>query len=278
MFCLDLHIHTTASDGQYTPPEIINQAKTRNLVLVAITDHDTIDGIPEAKRQAAILGVNFIPGVEISTQDEEEIHILGYGIDETSSELKECCRRYTRSRLERGQRICDFFKRRGIFMKMEEVARIVGDGSMGRPHFAAWLQENGYVLSRREAFEKYLDTPEFHAETDRMKPTPEEAVRMIRQAGGKTVLAHPGLLKMPVQKQEYLISKLKPLGLDGVECFYSKHNREQTKHYLDLAEQYDMEISCGSDFHGEKIKPDVNLGMEFDRGKYGKKFIFRDFL
>lgn len=206
MLNLDLHIHTTASDGQYTPSGIISKAKDRDHVLVAVTDHDTVDGIFEAKRQAELLGVSFIPGVEISTQDDEEIHILGHGIDETSPELKECCRKYTRSRLERGQRICDFFTRRGILVKMEAVVRIAGDGSMGRPHFAAWLQEYGYVLSRREAFEKYLDTPEFHAETDRIKLTPEEAVGLIRQAGGKAVLAHPGLPKMLVKKQEYLIS------------------------------------------------------------------------
>lgn len=200
MIYLDFHIHTTASDGQHTPSEIVNQAKARHLALIAVTDHDTVDGIPEAKRQAELLGVKFIPGVEISTQAEEEIHILGYGIDETSLELKECCKKYTRSRLERGQRICDFFTCRGIMMKMEEVAKIAGGGNMGRPHFAAWLQEHGYVSSRGEAFEKYLDTAEFHEETDRRKPTPAEAVGLIRRAGGKAALAHPGLLKMSLHK------------------------------------------------------------------------------
>lgn len=278
MHYLDLHIHTTASDGQYTPSQIINRAKSANLAMSAVTDHDTVEGIPEAKQQAKILGVNFIPGVEISTQEEEEIHILGYGIDEIFPELVERCREYTWSRLDRGKRICDFFVRRGILMQLEEVAQIAGSGSMGRPHFAAWLQAHGYVSTRNEAFQKYLDTPEFHVETDRIKPTPQEAVELIQRSGGKAVLAHPGLLKMSARRQKTLIRGLKAAGLDGVECFYSKHTREQTEHYLSLADKYDLKITCGSDFHGEKVKPDVKLGMEFDTERYRKRLLFNHLL
>lgn len=275
MLHLDLHIHTTASDGQYAPAEIINLAKSAQLAMVAVTDHDTVDGISEAKRQAAILGINFVPGVEISTQGTEEIHILGYRIDETTPKLINCCREYNKSRLERGKRICSFLERQGLNVPLQEVRLLAGSGSLGRPHFAAWLQEHGYVSSKQEAFQKYLDTPEFHANTDRIKPTPQEAIKLIHQSGGIASLAHPGLLKMTLERQGQLISQLKAVGLDAVECFYSKHSDLQTERYLSFVEKFNLNISCGSDFHGEQIKPDVLLGMEFDMENYRERWIFK---
>lgn len=275
MLQLDLHIHTTASDGQYTPAEIINLAKAAKLAMVSVTDHDTLEGLPEAKRQASSLGIKFIPGVEISTQDTEEIHILGYGMNEMCPELEKRCVEYTRNRLKRGERICHFLIHKGIEVSLHEVKQLAGNGTLGRPHFAAWLLEHGYVSSRREAFQRYLDTPEFHKNTERVKPTPENAIGLIHRAGGMAVLAHPGLLKMTIDKQAQLISTLKIAGLDGIECFYSKHDTNQTERYLSFAEKFDLKISCGSDFHGEEIKPDVPLGMNFDMETYKEKWIFK---
>ncbi len=268
---LDLHLHTTASDGQYTPSETIAMAKGKKLGIAAVTDHDTVSGISEAREKAAEIGLFFVPGIEISTQREEEIHILGYGIDESYPGLVDSCRVWEEDRLNRGSRICSFFQRRNIPLKLDEVKRIAGDGSMGRPHFARWLQEHGYVGDRREAFHRFLDTPEFHAETDRVKPAPEEAIALIHEAGGKAVLAHPGLLKITLQEQERLIAELAEQGLDGLECFYSRHSTGQTDIYLSLAERMRLWISCGSDFHGEKVKP-VEMGMELSQ-EYVEKLV-----
>ncbi len=257
---LDLHLHTSASDGQYTPSETVAMAKAKKLNLIAITDHDTVNGIVEAKEKATELGLNFISGIEISTQKKEEIHILGYEIDESNTELLEYCRVWEEGRLGRGGRICAFFEKRNIPINFEEVKTIAGTGSMGRPHFAQWLQEHGYVKERKDAFKKFLDTPEFHIETDRIKPSPDEAIELIHAAGGKAVLAHPGLLKMTLQEQKILIKELKAHGLDGIECFYSKHDTGQAATYLSLAERNCLKISCGSDFHGELVKP-IEMGM-----------------
>lgn len=275
MLQLDLHIHTTASDGQYAPAEIINLAKAAKLTIVSVTDHDTLKGLPEAKHQASSLGIKFIPGVEISTQDTEEIHILGYGINEICPELEIRCMEYTRNRLERGEKICNFLIDKGIEISLHDVKLLAGNGALGRPHFAAWLLKHSYVSSGREAFQRYLDTPEFHKSTDREKPTPEKAIGLIHRAGGMAVLAHPGLLKMTMDKQAQLIRALKTAGLDGIECFYSKHGRNQTERYLCFAEKFDLKISCGSDFHGEEVKPDVPLGMNFDMETYGGRWIFK---
>ena len=135
---------------------------------------------------------------------------------------------------------------------------------MGRPHFAEYLQKHGYVRSRQEAFDRYIDTPSFHKATDRVLPSPREAISLIHQVGGKAVLAHPGLLKMGKRWQESLIKDLKVAGLDALEVYYSKHCKAQERCYLSLAKRLGLGISAGSDFHGEKVKPDVKLGMKVE--------------
>ena len=257
---LDLHVHTTASDGQYTPAEIISKAKDLGLEMIAITDHDTVDGIAEAKAAALELQVNFIPGIEISTQDTQEVHILGLSIDYKNPQLAETCREYARSRENRAEKICEYLGTKRIKVVLEEIQKIAGDGVIGRPHFAKYLEENGYVKNREEAFRKYLDTKEFKKYTDRKKPAPEEAIALIHKAGGKAFLAHPGLLKMGWGEVELFISRLKLAGLDGIECYYSRHTKPQVEGFLELAKKYDLLVSAGSDFHGEKVKLDIKLG------------------
>lgn len=259
---LDLHTHSTVSDGQYTPSELVEMAKKNELKMYALTDHDTIAGIEEARRRAGELGVNFISGIEISTHKGEEIHMLGLFIDEQCSDLINACQVYRERRIGRGERICAFLKEKGIEISKEELREIEGKASLGRPHFAKILQERGIVKTRQEAFGRYLDTAEFHRKTDGQKPAPEEAIEIIHRAGGLAVLAHPGLLKMGKRWQESLIKGLKEAGLDGIESFYNKHTYMQKKYYRKLAEENGLMISCGSDFHGEKVKPNVNFGME----------------
>ena len=261
---LDLHTHSTASDGQYSPADMVKKAKDAGLELYAITDHDTVDGQEEAIKKARELGVNYITGIEISTQEGEEIHMLGLGIDPYNDALLKQCQSFKEDRVNRGKKIVAFLKEKGIAISLEKVQKIAGNASLGRPHFAQFLVEQGYVNTRREAFDRYLNTSEFCRRTERIKPSPEEAITLIHQAGGKAVLAHPGLLKMGKKWQENLIAKLAAAGLDGIECFYQKHTFIQTKFYLKLAKKNDLAITCGSDFHGEKVKPNVPFGMELD--------------
>lgn len=259
---LDFHTHTTASDGQYSPVELVSMAKGIGLELLAVTDHDTVAGLKEAKETAKKVGLLFLPGIEISTYLNEEIHILGLGIDEENPSLVRACEEYVEERMKRGERIVEFLRTKGIDIDLWEVMEHAGKGSMGRPHFAWALQKNGYVTSIREAFERYLNTKEFHDYTDRKKPTPQEAIALIHEAGGKAVLAHPGLLKMGQERQLLLLKEWKEEGLDGVEAYYSQYTNRQIRFYIEAAEKYNLGITAGSDFHGEKVKKTVKLGMD----------------
>ena len=261
---LDLHTHSSASDGQYTPSELMELAKQLNLEVIALTDHDTVAGIREARQRATEIGQDFIAGIEISTRESEEIHILGLGIDEENEVLLSATGKWMRERTDRGIVITDYLKSIGVEVDYEEVKELAGFGSVGRPHFAEYLQKHGYVRSRQEAFDRYIDTPSFHKATDRVLPSPQEAISLIHQAGGKAVLAHPGLLMMGKRWQESLIKDLKVAGLDALEVYYSKHCKAQERCYLSLAKRFGLGISAGSDFHGEKVKPDVKLGMKVE--------------
>ncbi len=265
---IDLHTHTVYSDGQYTPFRLMEKAKSIGCNLIAITDHDTVAGIAEGRKAAEEFGIKFVSGIEISTQEQEEVHILGYEIDETNTTLRRCCQEFAENRAKRAELICEFFARRGMDIPLDEIQRIAGGEIIGRPHFAAYLKTHGYVTSIKEAFSRYLDTHAFHQEVERKKPTPKEAVALIHSAGGKAVLAHPGLLKRSFAEVDVFVAGLKQAGLDGIECIYSKHTPSQTEKFLALAEKYQLKTGCGSDFHGEQVKPDVELGMSWSDGKY----------
>lgn len=259
---LDLHMHSTASDGQYSPSELIALGKEKELEVIALTDHDTIDGIEEAANAAKNMGVRFVPGIEISTMDQEEVHILGLGIDCKNQKLVEATARFKYERDNRADIIIKYLDTKGINVQKEYIKKLAGDGVIGRPHFAKYLIEKGYVKSVQAAFDRYLDTKEFHEATDRKLPSCEEAIDLIHEAGGAAFIAHPALLKMSKLEQDQLICRLiKGYGLDGIECFYYKHTPKQTKRFLSIAIDCGVKISCGSDFHGEKVKPEVPLGM-----------------
>lgn len=272
---LDMHSHSTASDGQYSPSELVKLAYEKNLGIFAITDHDSVNGLEEGRKTAEKLNLRFIPGIEISAQEDEEIHVLGYEIDCNNDQILRCCEEFHNDRLHRGDRICEFLKSKGIDIDMSSIREIAGNGSLGRPHFARYLIDKGYVSERKEAFDKYLDTPEFLEATRRKEPTVTQAIDIIHSAGGKAVLAHPAFIHKEEDEIENMIAGLKEQGLDGIECFYSKHKKNQADFYLDIAYKYDLKTSCGSDFHGENVKADVALGMEFDMEKYGNIFILQ---
>lgn len=257
---IDLHIHTTYSDGQYSPTETMRMAYEAGVTVTAVSDHDTVAGIAEAKAAAEQYGMIFFPGIEISVQGGKELHILGYGIDPENATLRSFCRKHAEERKERCTKMLAYLQNLGVNMTLNDVRRCNDGKTSGRPHFARTLVTLGYAESVQDAFEKYLTTPEFYAHVERPKPTPEEGIHAISAAGGVAVLAHPHQLKLDDQKLDALVQQLKAVGLQGIEAYYSRHTPEQTAFYLKLAQKYQLLYTCGSDFHGPVIKPEIAIG------------------
>jgi len=256
---IDLHIHTNASDGQYSPAEVVRMAARKGAVCIAITDHDTVAGLSEALRAANEAGIECIPGIEISVQGNRELHILGYYIDRDHPGLMKACDNFIRLRKQRESRVLAYLSQKGVTLTEEQLRRQATKGVAGRPHFARAMVEAGYVSSVQEAFDRYLGTPEFDG-VERTKPAAREGLRMILDAGGIPVLAHPALLKLDDGSLEALIVDLVDAGLKGLECYYGKHTPEQVARYLRYAEKFDLLVTAGSDFHGENNRPGVDIG------------------
>ena len=258
MLC-DLHTHTTASDGQYTPTELVGLAKARGLSVLAVTDHDTIAGVTEAQRAGSELDLTVIRGVELSAKDYPNCHILGYRFQDGDTELARLCERFRAGRDERKYKIVDFLREKGVDIDLAEVEEIAGGEVIARPHFAQALVRRGYVSSNREAFDRYLDTEEFRRRVKRFKADAKTCVEAIQAAGGKASLAHPYQMGLSDEELDVLVGRLKGWGLDAIECYYPKYTPEHQEFYLHLAEKYQLHHTGGSDFHGEKVKPDVEL-------------------
>jgi len=257
---VDLHTHSTASDGTLGPADLVRLAWERGLQAVALTDHDTIDGLAEAVAAGAELGIEVIPGVEISARHPGgSMHILGYFLDYQNARLSERLAVLKQARKDRNPQILAKLNALGIPLTMEQVERFSGGGQIGRPHIARALFEAGYVRSLQEAFDLYLGN-QGKAYVSKFRFPPEEALGMIRDAKGVPVLAHPFTLGLedPALLREKLMS-LKALGLAGVEVYYPEHSPEQEALCLSLARELGLLISGGSDFHGEN-KPEVELG------------------
>ena len=255
----DLHTHSTVSDGQYTPAELAGLAKGRGLEAWALTDHDNLDGLEEAVRAGSALGLRVIRGVELSADDHLNLHILGYGFPEDAGPLREMILQMRQGRDERKYRIQTYLQGQGVEIPLEEVEAETGGGSIGRPHFAMVMLRRGVVSTRREAFERYLDTPAFQKMERGRKPSARSCVETIKAAGGKVSLAHPYQIVLEDERLEDLVKRLKSCGLDAIECYYPIHTPEQTAEYVRLARKYGLQVTGGSDFHGEKNKPDHPL-------------------
>ncbi len=255
----DLHTHSTASDGQYAPAELVALAKERGIEVLALTDHDTTDGLAEAHAAGETLGVRVIPGIELSAREYHTFHILGYAFDPAAQPIAALCARMKTGRDERSQRLIAYLRDHGMELTLAEVEEIAGGEVMGRPHFAQAMVKRGYVASNREAFDKWLDTDEFHARVERPKPSARECVETIKASGGKVSLAHPYQIGVDDEALDAIVRELAGYGLDAVECYYPKFTPEQQAFYLRLAEKYGLHVTGGSDFHGERVKPDVRL-------------------
>ena len=269
---IDLHLHTTHSDGSCSTAEVMAFAKQAGLTALAITDHDIVDGIPEATAIGKELGIEVVPGVQISSRlGESELHILGYFLNWTDPLLAQRLSTLRDSRHLRNPKIVQRLNELGIPITYEEVRALAGTESVGRPHIARLLMEKKFVTSAKEAFDRYLANgrPAF---VDRELPEPAEAVRWIREAGGVPVLAHPTWVRTSAEGLRVLVRDLKAAGLGGMEVHYSTHTPSQTTEYLDLARQCDLLVTGGSDFHGV-TKPDIDVGIGRGQLKVSQKLL-----
>jgi len=260
MKLIDLHVHSTASDGSYSPAEVVRQAKAGGLTAMALTDHDTVDGLPEAVAAGQTLGLEVIPGVEISAQfPGGTMHILGLFVDYHNGVLDERLMVLKQARLDRNPQIIDKLNALGIPITMARVEEISGGGQVGRPHIARALQEAGFVASIQQAFDLYLRKGG-KAYAGKFRFSPDQALTMIREAKGIPVLAHPFTLNLgSAFALRNLVIELKGQGLAGLEVFYSEHTPEQMALYLKLAQELNLLVTGGSDYHGLN-KPEITLG------------------
>jgi len=257
---VDLHCHSTASDGTYAPSDVVTLAVSSGLSALALTDHDTIGGVAEAAAAARQAGLDFLTGIEISCDAPKPatMHLLGYGVDLHSPVLLDLTRRLVTGRNDRNPRIIRRLNELGVAITMEEIEAEAG-GVVGRPHIAAILQRKGYVSSIKQAFDKYL-APGGAAYFDKERVSPRDAIEMIQQAGGLAVLAHPVQLRTENDAQlERIVKDLKDLGLVGVEVIHSDHDAALVEKYSKLADRFDLVKTGGSDFHGTN-KKDIGLG------------------
>ena len=245
---IDLHVHTTTSDGAYSPGKIVELAWEKGIRILAITDHDTTRGLEEAAAKTIQYPLDLIPGIELSTiHHDQEVHILGYYIRPDNPDLRDTLDFLADSRLNRVRRMADRLKNCGIDISFEEVMA-KGDpaGSLGRPHVALALIEKGVVKTIEEAFNKYLN-PGRPGYVPRHKISPVEAITLIKKAGGIPVLAHPG-----INLQHGLLPSCLGAGLQGMEVYYPQHDRETERKLLIMAEKLGLIITGGSDFHGHE--------------------------
>ncbi len=254
---VDLHIHSSVSDGVYSPTEIVKKAAEKGLTTISLTDHDNVDGIaPALKAAESYPSLKVIPGVEISTDvPEGEVHVLGYFIDYTDRELLAALGKMRDSRLRRARKMIAKLAELGLTIEWERVKELAGSGSVGRPHIAQVLLEKGYIATIKEAFTKYIawDKPAY---VPRDKIIPAEAVKLILQAKGLPVLAHPLTFVDP----EGLVEELVKSGLAGIEAYYKDTSAEERSRLLRLAEKHGLIATGGSDYHGLDESTEVMMG------------------
>lgn len=260
MVKMDLHIHSRASDGEHSVEELVQMAKEANISVMSVTDHDTIDGLKEGQQAAKSAGITFIPGIEISIDGWDEMHLLGYGIDYDNPELCQYLELLCEERRNRGKRILDYLESKKVVLEYEQILK-KAQGVVARPHIAQAMVEEGYVKDLNEAFTKYLATDEFFRIDKRMRPTLEQGISLVQQAKGVAVLAHAYSLKLTTAQLDAILKSAKASGLQGLECHYARYNHLQRETLVHLAKKHDFFVTTGSDFHGKTIRPEVKLGQ-----------------
>jgi len=262
---IDLHIHSTASDGSLTPSEILRQAQKLRLAAIAITDHDSLEGSKAAMRTGIPPSLKFLTGVEISAAyppfltGSGSFHILGYRIRLDDTILNQTLDRLRQARKNRNPQILKRLDKLGFSLSMEEVQQAAGQGQIGRPHIARAMMHKGFVQSIDEAFDNFLGNHK-PAYVDKYRIACTEAIRIILGADGIPVLAHPGLLNIKRKADlDALIVNLKAIGIKGIEVYYPQHSRQKMKEYDEIAHRHNLLVTGGTDFHGE-IMPKNKMG------------------
>lgn len=264
----DLHLHTVASDGTFTPGTVVEIAHRLGITTVSITDHDTVDALEEGSRKAFSLGIEFIHGVELSSVYEEtDVHILGYFIDWKNRELKNYLGELKKKRLDRAEKMVELLKDHGFEIAFEEVLKEANNykGVVGRSHIARTLVKKGLIHSVEEAFERYIGRGGTCYVAHTLQ-TPFEVIDNVRQFKGIPVLAHPGLLK-----DETLIYRLRDAGLLGIEVFHPNHTHYDAEIFLELAKELGLLVSGGSDCHGIGSEMGMRIGSVILEDKYLRK-------
>ncbi len=256
---IDLHTHSTESDGTMTPQELMEHAKKTGLSAVALTDHDTIQGLAKARPIADSLGLELVPGVELSTDYQgKEVHILGYYIDEENRQFLDQLNDFVDGRNKRNEKMVARLRQEGFDITMQGLYDEYPDKVVTRAHFARYLVEHGFVKDRETVFAKYLGD-DCRCYVPREKITPFEAIKLIQLGGGLAFFAHPVLCHMNQQRLCAFLGELKSAGLAGMEAVYSMNTPGDEINMRKLAQEYDLLISGGSDYHGFN-KPYIQLG------------------
>jgi 3',5'-nucleoside bisphosphate phosphatase len=255
---IDLHIHSFFSDGTCSPAELIKLAQKNRLTAISITDHDTVAGIPDALSASLDSDVEVIPGIELSVVfDDHHFHLLGYFFDFNDKNLNDKLLVLQSARDQRNREILNKLDFQGIKISEEDIRKISQTGQTGRPHIAKALCQKGVVHTFDEAFEKYLKKGAC-AYVSRFVYGAAEAIEMLKNTGGLTILAHPSQIAQSFAEKQTLIGRLVDLGLDGLEVYYPTHTPKIRKNLQKIAKRYDMVISGGSDFHGH-VRPGTGI-------------------
>lgn len=272
---IDLHTHSTFSDGTYTPTQLVQAAKDANLSAVALTDHDCVDGVAEALEIGKKLAIEVIPGIELATYyknpSETEIHIVGLFLDHTNDVLLKKTKEIMDERVRRNVKMTARLTQLGLPMTYEELLAEAGRDSCSRAHYANLMVKKGYVKTKREAFKKYIShgMPGF---VPRVLPTPQECIYLIKQSGGVAVLAHPTLYGMNYNQIRMMAKDLMNMGLTGIEVKYSTYKAEQEREITRIAQELGLKSSGGSDFHGLN-KPDISIGTGLGKLRIPQEFL-----
>ena len=255
---IDLHTHSTCSDGSMTPTELVKHAAENNLAAIALTDHDTVSGVEEAVRAGERYGVEVVPAIEFSVKSETETHILGFFIDIHNPVLQGILSEIIEKRIERNVMTARLLQNLGFDVTLEEAKSLAPGGIVGRAHFARVMMNKGYVSSVKEAFEKYLSSGK-PAYFGNQKLEAKTAIEAIHSAGGVAFLAHPHLIKISDERLENFLDELCSYGLDGLEGYYTDYDGEMQAKFQAMAKRHGLKISGGTDFHAA-MKPHIAIG------------------
>ena len=257
---IDLHTHTKFSDGEYTPEKCIDLAISKDINALAITDHDTADGLEMAEEYAKNKNILLIPGIELEADvPKGQMHILGLFIDYKNAYFVKKLEEIKNTRCSRNEKFIEEFNRMGFEITLDELKAVSSGNTIGKPHFAKVFMKKGYIQNKQEMFDKYFNQPPL-SQFKKSTKTPREVIDLIKRANGMAVLAHPQFLKLNDDDLVAKIKELKWYGLDGMECYHSKQTIEEMNKYNEIAKALNLVVTKGTDFHGPNVKPETELG------------------